>query len=235
MAKNCIVCKDFRSTKGNIGYCNSKGVARLKGMVFNGGILEVCELYSVYSLAEDMASEETRRKLGIKMAPTSFPGPPPPVPTKYVYLAGPMYGLTHDEASGWRDEATEKLRGVGITCLSPLRGLTKNKVGTTRWGDGIIAHYYYDNPLFCERGILTRDYNDVKRSSLLLVNLLQASGTASIGSISEIGWAYESRKPVVLIMGKDNVHRHPMITEAAGFIVPSLDAAIEVVESVLLP
>jgi nucleoside 2-deoxyribosyltransferase len=60
----------------------------------------------------------------------------------------------------------------------------------------------------------------------VLVNLLGAK-TVSVGTVWELGVAYTLRKPVVLVMERDNPHNHPMsrIT-AGGRIVADLDEAI---------
>ena len=51
----------------------------------------------------------------------------------------------------------------------------------------------------------------------------------------EIAWADMLRKPVVLVMEKDNMHRHPMLQEAVGFVVEDLEAAIAMMEIILNP
>jgi hypothetical protein len=40
----------------------------------------------------------------------------------YVYLAGPITGLTYEGATEWRNVAAEKLDSDKIETLSPLRG-----------------------------------------------------------------------------------------------------------------
>ncbi len=45
----------------------------------------------------------------------------------------------------------------------------------------------------------------------------------------EIAWADAARNPVVLAMESGNAHDHAMVREAAGFVVPTLDEALDVV------
>jgi nucleoside 2-deoxyribosyltransferase len=75
---------------------------------------------------------------------------------------------------------------------------------------------------------------DVMRCDMILVNFLGAS-KVSIGSVMEIGWADAWRKPIIVVMEKDNVHSHAMIREVAGYIVSNLDEAIKIVIAVLSP
>ena len=150
------------------------------------------------------------------------------VPYKYVYLAGHVSGLTHVDATAWRDRATEELL-PRIQCLSPLRGLEYLE------RKDVIQPTYPGDPMFTPRGIITRDYCDLRRADLLLAYLMHAPNKASIGTIDEIARASELKKPIVVVMGTKNVHQHPMIQEAAGYIVDNLDDAIEIVRGVLLP
>jgi hypothetical protein len=58
---------------------------------------------------------------------------------------------------------------------------------------------------------------------------------ASIGSIAECTWAREFGKFTLVVMdlNKHNVHEHVFITDFASFIVPTLDEALEYMETVL--
>jgi nucleoside 2-deoxyribosyltransferase len=74
---------------------------------------------------------------------------------------------------------------------------------------------------------MTRDRNDTIRSDALLVNLAGAD-RVSIGTVMEIAWADLKRIPIILVMThRDLVHRHSMLLEAAGWVVPTLDEGIE--------
>jgi hypothetical protein len=85
----------------------------------------------------------------------------------------------------------------------------------------------------CAKGITTRDRMDCMRSNMVIANFLGATKT-SIGSVMEIAWADSARIPIVLVIDKDNVHQHPMITECAGFIVSTLEEGMTVLERTLL-
>jgi nucleoside 2-deoxyribosyltransferase len=81
---------------------------------------------------------------------------------------------------------------------------------------------------------MTRDFNDVKQSDVLLVNLLGAK-VPSLGTIMEMAWAFALQKPcVVAIEATGNPHdNHPMIHEAMSFRVESLEDAVDAVAIIL--
>lgn len=144
------------------------------------------------------------------------------------YLAGPISGLTYDGAQEWRDYVRQSL-APEIECYSPLRyeHHLKQHVVLEQ------AHDYH--PLTSDRGIMTRDHYDCMTRDLVFVNLLGAGSRVSIGTVMEIAWAFAYRKPLVLAVESGSAHEHPMIREATGFRVGSLDEAINVTRAVLLP
>ncbi len=93
---------------------------------------------------------------------------------------------------------------------------------------------YEEYPLASKHGIISRDRYDVMRCDMVLFNFIGTT-RVSIGSVMEIGWGDAWRKPMVIAMETGNVHDHAMIREAAGFVVPTLDEAIEIVIAVLTP
>ncbi|MBI4215198.1 MAG: hypothetical protein HY602_00545 [Parcubacteria group bacterium] len=143
-----------------------------------------------------------------------------------IYCAGPMTGLSYDAIVCWHEYLMKKLPPK-ITILSPMRG--KEYLADQE----SIKNVYEKHPLASQRGLTCRDRNDVMRCDLLLVNFLGAK-QVSIGTIIEIGWADMLRKPIVIAMEPDNIHSHAMVRDAAGFIVPTLDEAIEIAILVLL-
>lgn len=148
----------------------------------------------------------------------------------FIYLAGPISGLTYKECTEWReyfyktiDESTIK----HVTCLDPMRGKTVLQQEQSIQSTG------YQDILCKNRSITTRDRFDVMRSDLIVVNFLGAK-RVSIGSVMEIAWADMLRKPIILIMeGSGNLHDHGMITEAVGFRVSTVKEAIKVAKSIL--
>jgi nucleoside 2-deoxyribosyltransferase len=145
-----------------------------------------------------------------------------------VYLAGPISGLTHDQCVGWRNEAADKLAAFGIACFSPMRGK-----GYLR-DAGVLEQSYPRYALSTDRGIMSRDHNDVITADALLINLAGVQ-RVTVGTVMEIAWAWDRHIPTITIMeDKGNPHDHPMVREAIGWRVRTLDEAIHCVKSVLL-
>jgi nucleoside 2-deoxyribosyltransferase len=144
-----------------------------------------------------------------------------------VYLSGPMTGQTYIGANDWRTMLTGFLDPAEYHCLSPMRGKEY-----LRGGDKIAESYTL--PPHKQREILVRDYNDVRRADVVVVNLALQKDTASVGTIMEVAWAYAHRIPIVLIMGEGpNVHDHAMLRECVGWRVETLDEAAHIVRMIV--
>lgn len=145
-----------------------------------------------------------------------------------VYLAGAIAGLSGVDATEWRFEAAARLHDRGVETLNPMRA--KQSLGE----QSRISVNYHDyeklGTFFTSKAIMARDFNDVKRCDVLLVNLLGAP-RPSLGTVMELAWAYALQKPaVVAIEAEGNVNdNHPMIHEAIPFRVETLDEAIDAV------
>jgi nucleoside 2-deoxyribosyltransferase len=149
-----------------------------------------------------------------------------------IYLAGPISGLSYDEAAkGWREEFKEKLYlYTMVRCISPMRGKSHlNKVETIA-----PAGQYSETVMSSAKGIVGRDRFDVNRVDLMVANLLGAT-RVSIGTMVEYGWADAARVPIITIIEPDgtNPHHHDFIYELSSFTVHNLDEAVAVVMSVL--
>lgn len=143
-----------------------------------------------------------------------------------VYLAGPITDLPYKEAVAWREQVAAMLPG-NIIALSPMRGKEwlSRKKKLSKVG-------YKDHVLSTSRGIITRDRFDTTRCDVLFVNFLGAD-KASIGTVMEIAWADLCRKPIVIVMEPNNIHRHAMLSEAAGYVVSTLEEGVEMLISIL--
>ena len=149
-----------------------------------------------------------------------------------VYLAGAIAGLSGADATDWRREARYQLDARAIESLDPMRAkheLAEQPRISTNFND-----YADRGAFFTSRGIMARDFNDVKRCDALLVNLLGLE-KPSLGTIMELAWAYALQKPAVIAIEKSgNPHdNHPMIHEAMPFRVETLDEAIDAVAVIL--
>lgn len=146
---------------------------------------------------------------------------------RLVYLCGPITGCTYEGAVDWRDEVTEKL-WPGITGLSPMRH--KEYL----LNDVDIADSYDEHIMSTTKAITVRDRFDTMRCDMLIANLLGAE-RVSIGSMLELGWADSKRIPSVVVMKEDNIHFHGMVREIAGWVVPTLEEAVKITNSTLVP
>jgi nucleoside 2-deoxyribosyltransferase len=155
-------------------------------------------------------------------------------PTKKVYLAGPITGLTYGQGQDWRQYVSQRF-SKGILGYSPLRAkqyLDNGHIITDNQ-DELIMHGDLSAALSSDKGICARDRYDCKTADLILMNLLGAT-RVSIGTMVEIGWATAYDKPIVLVMeAEGNLHDHMMV-RTLPFIVRNLDNAIKVVNAILL-
>lgn len=149
-----------------------------------------------------------------------------------VYLAGGIAGLSGKNATDWRLIATGELEWHKISTRNPMRA--KQELSEQKH----ISHNFNDyadcGVFFKSHAIMTRDFNDVKQCDALLVNLLGAI-KPSLGTIMELAWAYALQKPAVVIIEESgNPHdNHPMIHEAMGFRVSTLEDGIEAIAIIL--
>ena len=144
-----------------------------------------------------------------------------------IYLAGPIKGLDYEGATSWRDYAIEKL--PEFDCFSPMRWQEYRKQ------TGVIKQAYEDSAFSNSQALTYRDYADVKRADMVLVNLTGAK-RASIGTVMEISAAWCFQVPVILAMDEDDEwHQYPMVKQTVMCEVRSLDEAIELARAFLLP
>lgn len=152
------------------------------------------------------------------------------------YLAGPITGLSYGAARhGWREEFFNLLGGYEslIACFSPMR--QKEFLKDQQCVSGTAAELdAMEHALARPLGILTRDFNDVTHRDAMVACFLGAT-RVSIGTVWEIGVAFASRKPVVVVMEPSNIHNHVFITHSSGYVVPTLEEAALIISSLLLP
>ena len=139
-----------------------------------------------------------------------------------VYLAGPITGLTHEDADDWRAKVSGVLEEYGVIPLSPLRAekFLENY--------GVLETSYIGaTPMVTDRGMVTRDLWDVTRCDAVIVNLLGAT-RVSIGTMFELAWCLYLRKPTIVVMeAEGNPHEHSFVREAIDYRVTSIEEAIE--------
>lgn len=136
----------------------------------------------------------------------------------YVYLSGPMHGVSEAEAEGWRWHAEVELGASGIETISPLRGKVYRDgnwgESTTKWPPGMI---------------LARDRSDVERADALIVYLID--GKAGSGTSFEMCWAYEFGIPIFTVLTPGSPADRPFIRAASSVVVDTLNEAIQFCEA----
>lgn len=140
-----------------------------------------------------------------------------------LYLAGPITGLSWEECTDWRIDVAMQLSNIA-DCYSPLRH--KSYLSDEKY----MKDEYTDKFFSSQRAIFGRDMFDVRSSDILFVNLLGAT-RVSIGTVLEIGAAWEGRKTVVIVMEDDNIHQHSMVRELTPWVVSTLESGVDVVKS----
>lgn len=143
-----------------------------------------------------------------------------------VYLAGPIAGLTFNQAQSWRDHF-ESLMPAEIVCYSPLRG----KEGAVA---GVAGTAPNGHPLATDRAIMARDHHDCRTADLIVAHLAGA-GRVSIGTCMELAWAHALHKPVVATLRDRDLHDHPMVREAITHRADNVSEAAALVRAILLP
>jgi len=147
---------------------------------------------------------------------------------QYVYLAGPISGLTLEGAQSWRNEVGKALDSSEVTCLTPLRGKQFLSDKSALNADTSV----YNNPMTTFKAITRRDMFDTLRATCLFVNLKDAV-KVSIGTCMELAWAYQNQIPSIVIMEKTNLHHHAMLDEACTYIVETVDEAVAIAKHLL--
>jgi nucleoside 2-deoxyribosyltransferase len=148
--------------------------------------------------------------------------------SRHVYLAGPITGLTYDEGQDWREKVATEFDRWRVSTRSPLRGKSylrdQGKLAATDYG--------HIHPLSGDHGIVTRDRNDTITASLVFANLLGAERVSS-GTCIELGWADAARVPSIVVMEEGNLHDTHMVRGVAGYVMRSLEPAVDLALTIL--
>jgi nucleoside 2-deoxyribosyltransferase len=172
--------------------------------------------------------------------------------TKTIYLAGPISGHFKSGAMSWRDQAAAFVfehfnantheHEYKFVVKDPLRGK-----GLDKFRGKIKDAYDGESPLRTPQGIFYRDFNDVFTCDLVFANFSDTATRrvprpgheamdiqlASIGTVMELGWAYAFRKPVILVLPKNNVHDHTFVKRTAVVRVETLEEGLWLIPEIL--
>lgn len=151
-----------------------------------------------------------------------------------VYLSGPITGETYNNARyGWRKDFADMLE-PGIKVLSPMRHeghlaeirgkMTENKLKP--FATNLFSH---------GKMIVAKDFLDIDMSDIVLVHIKGAK-IVSRGTLVEIGYAKAKGKTIITVMEdppKGNPHDYPFVIENSNAVLPTLEDAAAVVNSLL--
>ena len=138
-----------------------------------------------------------------------------------VYLAGSISGLTYEQATAARNEATQLLLDAGWDVLNPMRGYeilsTLEVIGEGESKELLGV---------TDTAITQRDRDDIRRSDVLLVF---SGDNPTWGTSFE--WEFAATnlgKPVVVICSKDSPTReHPWCRVMCSGFFETVETAVD--------
>lgn len=135
-----------------------------------------------------------------------------------IYLAGPITGLTYQEATGWRKQVAEALPD-DWKILDPMRGKSHLR------GVGALAANF-DSGM----DAVSRDLSDIRSADVVLAHFAASptAPTVSLGTSCEIGYAYALGKPVVAVVRRNTPYDHIFIDHMCT-VVRSTEGAIQAI------
>ena len=142
-----------------------------------------------------------------------------------IYCARPINGCTIDEIRAYYGGVKKKLNKIGYDVLTPM--IQSEYVRVSKKFQATAEGM---NPGASNRAIVSRDHWLVKNCDILYINLLSAQ-SVSIGSVSELAWAYDNGKHIVMVIDKENnPHKHAFVLEMADVIYDNEKDAIQYLE-----
>jgi len=136
---------------------------------------------------------------------------------EHTYLAGPIEGVSRDQALQWRITAAFNLNNSNIDTLDP-----------TRRSSFVDSSDYLTHENAARR-IWKSDLQDIAYSTVILANLSDSLPGKKWGTVCEIAHAHTKNKIIIILMDKDQF-KHPFITQYATEIHHNLNDAVEAVK-----
>jgi len=136
-----------------------------------------------------------------------------------IYCVHPISGCSADDVFSYYDDTKKQLTEYGFDVFVPMYGKS-----TLRTELEFKAEGYKDNPITTNHAIFGRDKWMVMQSDILYANFLGAT-RVSIGSMFELAWGSNNNKQVIVVMEKENIHRHAFVLEAATIIFETTEEA----------
>lgn len=136
-----------------------------------------------------------------------------------IYTAGPVSGQSYEQVIARFKRQYELLTSYGYEVICPMTGKAylRNEIEFKAQG--------YDNPVSTNHAIKERDRWMVGRSHVVLADFTESGPVVSIGTCMELAWADELKKHTIVVMQKDNIHRHCFILECADIVFETIEEA----------
>ena len=146
---------------------------------------------------------------------------------RFVYLAGPILGMTEGEANNWRRVVATRLKPHGIIGVSPLRC---EPIHGPTYEPG-----YPDERFGTARAILNKNLFDVKTCDMVLAYIPKpvVGKHHSWGTMQELAWARALDKAAILVSDDPEIRDHPVINASAGWVLDNLSDAEDVLIGIL--
>jgi nucleoside 2-deoxyribosyltransferase len=153
---------------------------------------------------------------------------------QFVYLAGPVLGMTEKAANDWRQDVAERLAQHGIVGISPLRC---EPIHGQTYQPG-----YPDDRFGTARAIMHKNLLDVQKCDMTLAYLPRPREPLpgefdlphhSWGTMAELSWAKALGKPAVLVTDDPKIRAHPVLNASAGWVLDNFTDACDVLIGIL--
>jgi hypothetical protein len=137
-----------------------------------------------------------------------------------IYTVGAISGLSYDKCVNQFNKRIKKLKSFGYTVFYPMLGkeYLRNELS-------LKAEGYKDQPLSTNHAIVKADFWRVDNADIIYADFTNAIERVSIGSVAEISRAYAKDKLIIVVMQKENIHRHAFILEMASIVFETIEDA----------
>jgi len=144
-----------------------------------------------------------------------------------IYIAHQISGLGGQEVIDYFENTKTILQALGFQVFSPMtaKGYFRNEIK-------FKEHGYEGLPVSTNHAIFERDKWMVSQADVVLTDLTGMKRN-SIGCTMELAWASLLGKHTIVVMEKDNPHRHAFILEAGDIIFEQLGEAFLYLEKLI--
>ena len=137
-----------------------------------------------------------------------------------IYCAHAISGRSAKDVLTYYDDVNKRLTVMGFDVLHPMVGKSYMRNELKFKAEG------YGTPLSSNHAIKERDKWMVTNADVVYVNL-EKTTMVSIGCVAELAWGDLLGKHTVVVMEKQNIHRHAFILEMADVVFETEEDAME--------